>query len=77
MKSEQHGEQGICLDASSLFCLTVIKHPYIKHTKNNFNPLKPKRERERRESGGGVAIGTTFNGRGEHKFTFAATKVPR
>jgi hypothetical protein len=27
--------------------------------------------------GGGVAIGTTFNGRGEHKFRFAATKVPR
>jgi hypothetical protein len=26
---------------------------------------------------GGVAIGTTFNGRGEHKFRFAAAKVPR
>jgi hypothetical protein len=26
---------------------------------------------------GGVAIGTTFNGKGEHKFRFAATKVPR
>jgi hypothetical protein len=29
-----------------------------------FNPLEPKKERERRESGGGVAIGTTFNWRG-------------
>jgi hypothetical protein len=27
--------------------------------------------------GGRVATGTTFNGRGEHKFRFAATKVPR
>jgi hypothetical protein len=34
------------------------------------------REREKRKWGG-VAIGTTFNGRGEHKFRFAATKVPR
>jgi hypothetical protein len=38
--------------------------------------LKPK-ERERGEKVGGVAIGTTFNGRREHKFRFAATKVPR
>jgi hypothetical protein len=35
-------------------------------------------ERERRESGGGgVTIDTTFSGRGENKFRFAATKVPR
>jgi hypothetical protein len=34
------------------------------------------KKREGRESGR-VAIGTTFNGRGEHKFRFAATKVPR
>jgi hypothetical protein len=33
--------------------------------------------REREEKVGGVAIGTTFNRRGEHKFRFAATKVPR
>jgi hypothetical protein len=33
-------------------------------------------EGEREEKVEGVAIGTTFNGR-EHKFTFAATKVPR
>jgi hypothetical protein len=40
--------------------------------------LKPKkREREREEEVGVVAIGTTFNGRGGHKFRFAATKVPR
>jgi hypothetical protein len=37
-------------------------------------PLKPK-EREREERVGGVAIGTTFNGGGGHKFRFAATKV--
>jgi hypothetical protein len=43
--------------------------------------LKPKREREREREEkvgvGGVAIGTTFNGRREHKFKFSATKVPR
>jgi hypothetical protein len=39
-------------------------------------PFEAEEERERRESGG-VAIGTTFNGRGEHKFRLAATKVPR
>jgi hypothetical protein len=39
--------------------------------------LKPKeREREKRKWGG-AAISTTFYGRGEHKFRFAATKVPR
>jgi hypothetical protein len=45
---------------------------------SNIKTLKPK-ERERRESGGGggVAIGNTFNGRGEHKCRFAANKVPR
>jgi hypothetical protein len=40
------------------------------------NPLNLK-EREREEKVGGVAIDTTFNGRGGHKFRFAATKVPR
>jgi hypothetical protein len=40
----------------------TIETPKFKH---RIIPLKPKkRERERRESGG-VAIGTTFNGRGE------------
>jgi hypothetical protein len=34
-------------------------------------------ERERREGGGGVAIGTTFNGRGGYDFRFVATKIPR
>jgi hypothetical protein len=38
--------------------------------------IQIRKERERRESGG-VAIGTTFHGRGEHKFRFAATKVRR
>jgi hypothetical protein len=43
-----------------------------------FNPLKPKkREREEKVGGGGVATGTTFNGREEIKFRFVATKVPR
>jgi hypothetical protein len=41
-----------------------------------FNPLKPKKG-EREDKVGGVAIGTTFNGKGEHKFRFVATKVPR
>jgi hypothetical protein len=35
------------------------------------------RERKREGKVRGVAIGTTFNGRGEHKFRFAATKIPR
>jgi hypothetical protein len=30
-----------------------------------------------KEKVGGVTIGTIFNGRGEHTFRFAATKVPR
>jgi hypothetical protein len=42
-----------------------------------FNPLKPKRETERGESGG-IAIDTTFNVEGGgHEFKFTATKVPR
>jgi hypothetical protein len=56
---------------------TVKQQRFYSHCKT-FNHLKPKREREKRKwGGGGVAIGTTFNGRGEHKFIFAATKVPR
>jgi hypothetical protein len=41
-------------------------------------PFEAEREREEKVGGGGeVAIGATFNGRGEHKFRFAATNVPR
>jgi hypothetical protein len=46
------------------------------------NTLKPKerereRERETKKWGGGVALGTNLTGGEEHKFRFAATKVPR
>jgi hypothetical protein len=46
---------------SNKFFVHIMKS--TKTVYGSFNPLKPRREREKRKWGG-VAIGTTFNGRG-------------
>jgi hypothetical protein len=61
---------------------TSNRRPHFIITKINwltlfkFNPLKPKRERERRKKTGWVVRDTTFNTGGK-KAKFAAMKVPR
>jgi hypothetical protein len=62
---------------------TSKRTPHLIITKINwltlfkFNPLKTKREKERRKKVGWVVRDTTFNGGGGEKAKFAAMRVPR